>query len=105
MCELLGMSANTNTDITFSFSELIQHGGKTSPHKDGWGITFYEGKAIRCFKDPKPIYCSQVTELVKMYPIKSKTVISHIRQANSGGINLENTHPFTRELWGRNWTY
>jgi len=22
-----------------------------------------------------------------------------------GGVNLENTHPFIRELWGRNWTY
>ena len=29
----------------------------------------------------------------------------HIRQANRGEVALENTHPFTRELWGRNWTY
>ncbi|HGW1257294.1 TPA: class II glutamine amidotransferase, partial [Klebsiella pneumoniae] len=27
------------------------------------------------------------------------------RQANRGRVALENTHPFTRELWGRNWTY
>jgi glutamine amidotransferase len=32
-------------------------------------------------------------------------VVSHIRQANSGAVSLENTHPFTRELWGRNWTF
>ena len=25
--------------------------------------------------------------------------------ANRGEVALENTHPFTRELWGRNWTY
>lgn len=31
--------------------------------------------------------------------------MSHIRQANRGGVNLENTHPFTRELWGKYWTF
>jgi len=32
-------------------------------------------------------------------------VVSHIRQANRGCVSLENTHPFTRELWGRYWTF
>lgn len=40
MCELLGMSANVPTDICFSFTGLVQRGGRTGPHKDGWGITF-----------------------------------------------------------------
>jgi len=105
MCELLGMSANVPTDICFSFSGLVKRGGETGPHKDGWGITFYEGKGCRSFKDPKPSCNSRVAELVKNYPIKSKSVISHIRQANRGGVSLENTHPFIRELWGQNWTY
>lgn len=105
MCELLGMSANVPTDICFSFSGLVKRGGETGPHKDGWGITFYEGKGCRSFKDPKPSCDSKIAELVKDYPIKSKTVISHIRQANRGGVSLENTHPFIRELWGKNWTY
>ncbi|UAB69437.1 class II glutamine amidotransferase [Vibrio sp. SCSIO 43132] len=105
MCELLGMSANVPTDICFSFTGLMQRGGNTGPHRDGWGITFYEGKGFRTFKDPKPSCRSKIAELVQNYPIKSKAVISHIRQANRGGVNLENTHPFTRELWGRYWTF
>jgi len=105
MCELLGMSANVPTDICFSFSGLIKRGGETGPHKDGWGITFYEGKGCRSFKDPSPSCNSPVAKLVKEYPIKSKSVISHIRQANRGSVSLENTHPFIRELWGKNWTY
>lgn len=105
MCELLGMSANVPTDICFSFSGLVKRGGETGPHKDGWGITFYEGKGCRSFKDPKPSCDSKIAELVKNYPIKSKIVISHIRQANRGGVSLENTHPFIHELWGKNWTY
>ncbi|MCE0494409.1 class II glutamine amidotransferase [Vibrio salinus] len=105
MCELLGMSANVPTDICFSFTGLMQRGGRTGPHKDGWGITFYEGKGFRTFKDPQPGYQSKIAELVQNYPIKSCAVISHIRQANRGGVNLENTHPFTRELWGQFWTF
>lgn len=105
MCELLALSANVPTDICFSFSGLIQRGGNTGPHSDGWGITFYEGKGCRNFKDPLPSAESPIAQLVKSYPIKSQAVICHIRQANSGGVSLENTHPFTRQLWGRNWTY
>ena len=105
MCELLGMSANVPTDICFSFSGLVQRGGGTGPHKDGWGITFYEGKGCRTFKDPQPSFQSPIAKLVQDYPIKSCSVIAHIRQANRGEVALENTHPFTRELWGRHWTY
>ncbi len=105
MCELMAMSANVPTDICFSFSGLMQRGGNTGPHKDGWGITFYEGKGCRSFKDPLPSAESPIAHLVTEYPIKSEAVICHIRQANSGDISLENTHPFTRQIWGRHWTY
>ncbi|MEW6984432.1 class II glutamine amidotransferase [Colwelliaceae bacterium 6471] len=105
MCELLAMSANVPTDICFSFSGLMQRGGNTGPHKDGWGVTFYEGKGCRSFKDPMPSAQSPIARLVTEYPIKSEAVICHIRQANSGGVSLENTHPFTRQMWGKNWTY
>ena len=105
MCELMGMSANVPTDICFSFAGLMQRGGGTGPHKDGWGIGFYEGKALRSFHDPQPSVDSPIAQLVCHYPIKSKNVISHIRQANVGSVNLENTHPFSRELWGFTWTF
>lgn len=105
MCELLGLSANVPTDICFSFTGLMQRGGKTGPHRDGWGITFYEGKGCRTFKDPMPSCQSRIAQLVQEYPIKSCAIVSHIRQANRGAVALENTHPFTRELWGRYWTF
>jgi glutamine amidotransferase len=31
--------------------------------------------------------------------------MGHIRQANVGRVCLANTHPFVRELWGRNWCF
>lgn len=84
MCELLGMSANVPTDICFSFTGLMLRGGKTGPHKDGWGITFYEGRGFRTFKDPEPSAQSPIAKLVQALPIKSRAVVSHIRQANRG---------------------
>lgn len=105
MCELLGMSANVPTDICFSFSGLMQRGGRTGPHRDGWGISLYEGRGARSFHDPRPSVASEVAELIRRYAIKSCIVISHIRKANRGRVCLENTHPFTRELWGSDWTF
>lgn len=32
-------------------------------------------------------------------------MIAHIRKATQGKINLENSHPFSRELWGRQWIF
>ena len=105
MCELLGMSASVPTDIVFSFTGLMQRGGRTGPHRDGWGIAFYEGRGLRLFQDPAASSESEVARLVQRYPIKSETVIGHIRQANVGRVSLANTHPFVRELWGRNWCF
>jgi glutamine amidotransferase len=105
MCELLGMNCNVPTDIRFSFTGLIQRGGRTGPHRDGWGISFYEGKRCRTFHDPRPGCQSEVAELVSSHSIKSLNVISHIRKATNGRVCLENTHPFTRELWGRSWAF
>jgi glutamine amidotransferase len=105
MCELLGMSANVPTDICFSFKGLKERGGNTGPHKDGWGIAFYQGKGVTTFKDAQASHQSEVAKLVTDYPIKSDVVVGHVRQANRGRVALENTHPFTRELWGRYWTY
>ncbi len=105
MCELLGMSANVPTDIVFSFTGLMQRGGRTGPHRDGWGIAFYEGRGLRLFQDPQASSESEVARLVQRYPIKSEVVIGHIRQANVGKVGLANTHPFVRELWGRNWCF
>lgn len=105
MCELLGMSANVPTDIIFSFTGLMQRGGVTGPHRDGWGIAFYEGRGMRMFHDPAPGAESAIAQLLQRIPIKSELVICHIRHANVGGVSLVNTHPFTRELWGQHWVF
>ena len=105
MCELLAMSANTPTDLCFSFTGLTRRGGDTGPHRDGWGVAFYEGKGVRAFHEPGACASSRIAEIVQSHPIKSEVAICHIRQANVGSVSLANTHPFIRELWGRYWTF
>lgn len=105
MCELLGLNANVPTDICFSFSGLMQRGGKTGPHRDGWGISMYEGRASRSFHDPRASVASEIAKMIQRYSIKSEIIISHIRKANRGKVCLANTHPFERKLWGASWSF
>lgn len=105
MCELLSMSANTPTDIRFSFTGLAARAGRRGPHRDGFGVVFYQGKGIQDFRDSAPGCESPVAALVQKLPIRSKAVIAHVRQANVGQVNLENTHPFHREFQGRHFTF
>lgn len=105
MCQLLGMNCATPTDITFSFRGFSQRAGITSDHADGFGIAFFEDKACRLFVDNQSAVDSPIAELIRNYPIKSRNVIAHIRKATQGVINLENSHPFIRELWGRHWIF
>ena len=105
MCQLLGMNCATPTDITFSFRGFSQRAGVTSDHCDGFGIAFFEDKACRLFVDNQSAVESPIAELIRNYPIKSRNVIAHIRKATQGKINLENSHPFSRELWGRQWIF
>ncbi len=105
MCELFGMSANVPTDVCFSFAGLMRRGGDTGPHRDGWGIAFYEDNGCRTFHDPRASAESEIARLVRGHAIHSELVICHIRKATHGRVCLENTHPFTRELWGRQWTF
>lgn len=105
MCQLLGMNCNVPTDICFSFAGFHRRGGSTDHHADGWGIGFFEGPGCRVFLDSKSAVESPIAELVRNYPIQSMNVIAHIRKATQGGVALENTHPFIRELWGRYWIF
>ncbi|UUX95874.1 class II glutamine amidotransferase [Aquabacterium sp. J223] len=100
MCQLLGMNANTPTDIVFSFTGLAT---RAVEHKDGFGAAFFEDAGVRLFTDHASARQSPVADFLKRYPIGSLNVIAHIRKATQGSVALRNTHPFLRELWGRHW--
>ncbi len=81
MCQLLGLNANTPTDVMFSFTGLAT---RADEHKDGFGIAFFEGAAART---------SPVAAMVRGTPIRSLCTIAHIRKATVGRVALENCTP------------
>src|SRR6185503_12590670 len=105
MCELLGMECNVPTDIVFSFSGLATRGGKAGPHSDGWGLALYDGHVARMFLEPTPAANSPLARFVREHPIKTLLAIAHVRRKTRGAIGLANTHPFSRELWGRHFVF
>lgn len=105
MCELLGMECNVPTDITFSFAGLSSRGGRHGPHGDGWGLALYEGHVARTFLEPAAAADSPLARFVREHPIKTLLAIAHVRKKTRGRISLANTHPFTRELWGRHFVF
>jgi glutamine amidotransferase len=105
MCELLGMECNVPTDIVFSFSGLALRGGKRGPHADGWGLGLYEGHAVRTFLEPAAAADSKLAAYLRSHPIKTLLAIAHVRKRTRGEVSLANTHPFVRELWGRQFTF
>jgi len=99
------MNCNTPTDIVFSFEGFRRRAGLTDCHSDGFGIAFFEGRGVRIFRDNHAASQSPIADCVKQYNIKSLNVIAHIRKATQGGVTIENTHPFIREIWGQNWVF
>jgi predicted glutamine amidotransferase len=102
MCQLLGLNANTPTDLVFSFTGFST---RAQEHKDGFGIAFFEGSGLRLFVDHQSATTSPVADMIRRYPIHSRHIIAHIRKATQGRVALENTHPFMRELWGHYWAF
>jgi len=105
------MNSHLPASVNMSFTGFSQRGGCTDHNADGWGIAFFEGegtnpgKGVRCFIDKESAATSAIAQLLKTYPIKSHNVVAHVRKATVGDVSLENSHPFVRELWGRNWVF
>ena len=99
------MDCNVPTDIVFSFAGLSARGGRKGPHADGWGLALYEGPVARVFLEPAAASDSPLAKFVREHPIKTLLAIAHVRRKTRGAINLANTHPFTRELWGRHFVF
>ena len=99
------MESNVPTDIVFSFSGLALRGGARGPHADGWGLALYEGRAVRTFLEPAAAAKSPLAKYIRENPIKTLLAIAHVRKRTRGPVNLANTHPFVRELWGRHFTF
>jgi glutamine amidotransferase len=101
MCELFAMSSLMPTTVDISLQKLARHGGDEGPHRDGWGIAYYQGLDVLLLREASAASESLLVHHVERYGPPSELVISHIRLATVGARKLANTQPFARELGGR----
>lgn len=101
MCEIFAMSSRHPTTVSASFEEVARHGGLIGPHKDGWGLAYYDGGDVRLFREPSPAGTSACVRFLQDHPVAATTVVGHVRRATQGPPALANSQPFSRELGGR----
>lgn len=100
MCELFCMSTRWPTTVRFSLEAFSRRGGLEGPHKDGWGIAWYDDGDVHLLKEPHPAARSACVRFVQEHPFESRLVLSHIRRATQGTVSSANCQPFVRELGG-----
>jgi len=100
MCELFAMSSRYPTSVGFSLETLARRGGHDGPHKDGWGVAYFEEHDVFLLRESSPAAESGLVRFMEKNGPPSNLVISHIRLATQGSPALRNTQPFQRELGG-----
>lgn len=99
MCELLAMSFNQPVNPKFSFTGFRYRGDK---NPDGWGLAYYPDDSAQVIKEPIKARSSLLSEFFKdYYEMLSKIFVGHVRFSSVGSKSRKNTHPFYRELFGK----
>lgn len=104
MCELFGFSCNRPVGASFSWRGFLARG---RANRDGWGVVFYlDDRSLCLIKEPNPSVNSAMASFLRSANlVRGKIVISHVRWASKGAVAYRNTHPFVRELFGREWAF
>lgn len=103
MCELLGLSFNERVSPKLSFRGF-RNRGERNPH--GWGLAYYPDRSVQVIKEPVEAGISLLSEFVKGYDaIESNLFIAHVRITSAGIRAHRNTHPFQRELRGKEYAF
>lgn len=99
MCELLAMSSQKSTRLTYSLASLASHAKGVS--RDGWGVAYYQGLDVALYRDITSAEDSSTVKMLESSGPMTTLSIAYIRHATYGTIKLANTGPYTRELNGR----
>ncbi|MBI1970791.1 class II glutamine amidotransferase [Candidatus Woesearchaeota archaeon] len=104
MCDMLGISTSKPLPLDERLWRLFFKRGRYNP--DGWGVAWYWGKKAVVTKSPRKAGCSTAERFLKSHSTaRTNMVIAHLRGASIGGIVCENTHPFHRSLFGKEYVF
>ena len=93
MCELFAVSSRFAVTVNLSLEAFSRHGGLSGPHKDGWGIAYYEAGDVRLIRDTTAASESPWVRFIEERKLHSHLVLSHIRRATIGGSSFETPSP------------
>ncbi len=103
MCELLGLCFNLPMRPTFTFKKFFQN---SESNPDGWGLAFFPDESVQIFKEPLPAGKSDLFEFVSNSKrVESRIFVAHIRKTSGSAVCHKNTHPFSREMNGRDYVF
>lgn len=99
-CQLLGMNCASESEIALTYwPEFCERGGRTDCHADGWGLAYYpdQSHGLCQFHDVEAASTSSLARFLGQQSIRTRNLLAHIRYATTGGVDLANVHPFSRE--------
>jgi len=104
MCELLGLSFAKPVSASISIRSFAMRGEENA---DGWGLAWYPDRSLAVVKEPIKWGASQHTGFLESYSrLVSSIYIAHVRHRTTGGEPTHaDTHPFSRELAGREYCF
>jgi glutamine amidotransferase len=104
MCELMGLCFARPVSADFSIREFAQ---RDEQNADGWGLAWYPDRSAAVVKEPISWRSSKHTQFLANYhALRSALYIAHVRHRTTGGEPTHaDTHPFTRELGGRDYAF
>ncbi|UCF79459.1 MAG: class II glutamine amidotransferase [Candidatus Eiseniibacteriota bacterium] len=101
-CELMGFSFSEDVPAGQLLSAFSCRGEK---NPDGWGVAFYSDNSVTLFKEAADASKSALAEFLRSYDaLDGRLLVAHVRDATVGGQSHQNTHPFARELGGKEYT-
>lgn len=104
MCELMALSFARPVSADFSIRAFAE---RSAENADGWGLGWYPDHSLALIKEPLRWDASAHTDFLASYPhLLSSIYIAHVRHGTTGGQPTHaNTHPFRRELVGRDYCF
>jgi glutamine amidotransferase len=99
MCELMGFNFARPTLADFTIREFAR---RSEENADGWGLAWYPDRSLALIKEAVKWRSSEHTGFLESYAgIRSTVCIAHVRHMTVGRRTHADTHPFARELGGK----
>jgi predicted glutamine amidotransferase len=104
MCELMGLSFAKPISADFSIREFALRGQENA---HGWGLAWYPDRSLTIVKEPIQWRQSKYSSFLETYQgLRSRIYVAHVRHQTTGGAPTHaDTHPFARELAGREYCF